>query len=237
MDLLSNLAEFFYPTRCLVCKQAGAIVHAGCQSALPYVKEPFCHTCAMPLLERRCQGTLCRLPESFRALDGVRSVFWHTEGGREAVLRLKYRGVSTLREWAGGEAAAALDRLGFSSSFDLLLPVPLHPQRERKRGYNQAAIVAEALAKKSSLNYQPGRLTRERYTQSQLQVGGQQRFQNVRDAFGWKGSEITNLKVLLFDDVCTSGSTLNECARVLKANGASEVWGLTLTREIIKPTL
>jgi competence protein ComFC len=231
MDLLTKLAEFFYPTRCLVCKEAGAIVHTGCQAALPYTKEPFCHTCAMPLLERRCQGSLCSLPESFRGLDGVRSVFWHIEAGQEAVLRLKYRGVSTLREWAGGEAAAALDRFGLSSRFDLLLPVPLHPLRERKRGYNQAAIVAETFAHLSGLTYHSGWLTRERYTQSQLHVAGNQRFQNVRNAFGWHGPDITNLKILLFDDVCTSGSTLNECARVLKTNGASEVWGLTLTRE------
>lgn len=232
MDLFTRLVEFFYPTRCLVCGQVGAIVHAGCRAALPYVAEPFCHTCAMPLLERRCGGSLCSLPQSLRALDGMRSVFWHSGGGQEAVLRLKYRGVRSLREWAGQEAAAALDRFGLAGNFDLLLPVPLHAQRERKRGYNQAAIVAEPFAKLSGLTYQPGWLTRERYTQSQLEVSGRERFYNVRNAFGWKGPEITDLKIALFDDVCTSGSTLNECARVLKTNGASEVWGFTLTREV-----
>ncbi len=232
MDLLTKLAEFFYPTRCLVCKQAGGIVHAGCQAALPYTKEPFCHTCAMPLLDRRCTGSLCGLPDSFRGLDGVRSVFWHIEAGREAVLRLKYRGVSSLREWAGSEVAAALDRFGLAGRFDLLLAVPLHPLRERKRGYNQAAIVAETLAQLSGLPYNSGWLTRDRYTQSQLYVAGNQRFLNVRNAFGWQGPALTSQKILLFDDVCTSGSTLNECARILKANGASEVWGFTLTREI-----
>ncbi|MDB5082989.1 MAG: phosphoribosyltransferase protein [Chloroflexi bacterium] len=232
MEILSKLAEFFYPTRCLVCKQAGAVVHSGCRTALPYIEEPFCHTCAMPLKDRHCQGSLCRLPGRARALDGVRSVFWHTGAGREAVLRLKYRGVYTLRTWSGQEAAEAFARFGLSNNFDLLMPVPLHPLREHKRGYNQAAIVAEPFAALSNLTYRTGWLRRERYTPSQLQVGGGNRSQNVRNAFSWQGPEISNMKILLFDDVCTSGSTLNECARVLKAKGAAEVWGFTLTREV-----
>lgn len=233
MQFFGRIAEFFYPTHCLVCRQTGNVVHPACEGALPYVVEPFCHTCGEPLQGRRCEGSLCRLPQTFRALDGVRSVFWHRGGGQEAVLRLKYRGVRTLSEWAGREVAGTLERSGLSGYFDLLLPVPLHPRRERKRGYNQAALVARSLARLSGLPYQTGWLTRDRYTQSQLDVPGRQRFYNVRNAFGWRGLEITDLKILLFDDVCTSGSTLNECARVLKTNGASEVWALTLTREIL----
>ena len=231
MDIFTGLIEFFYPTHCLVCKQVGKVVHPTCEAALPYVAEPFCHTCGEPLREKRCEGSLCRLPQNFRALDGVRAVFWHHGAGQEAVLRLKYRGVRSLREWAGHEAAEALARSGLAGNFDMLLPVPLHPRRERKRGYNQAAIVAEPFARLSGLSYQPEWLTRDRYTQSQLEVGGLQRFNNVHNAFGWHGPQIRDLKILLFDDVCTSGSTLNECARILKANGAAEVWGFTLTRE------
>ncbi|OJV87057.1 MAG: hypothetical protein BGO39_33375 [Chloroflexi bacterium 54-19] len=174
---------------------------------------------------------MCHLPPKFRALDGIRSVFWHREAGQEAVLRLKYRGVRSLSEWAGREVAAALTRFGLEGYFDMVFPVPLHPMRQRKRGYNQAALVAEPFARLSGLPYQPAWLTRERYTHSQLEVEGRQRSANVRNAFGWQGPEIKGLKILLFDDVCTSGSTMNECARVLKVNGAAEVWGFTLTRE------
>lgn len=233
MDFFARLTEFFYPTYCLVCRKAGAVVHPACEEALPYVAEPFCHTCGEPLQNKRCEGSLCRLPQNFRALDGVRSVFWHREAGQEAVLRLKYRGVSTLREWAGHEVAAALGRFGLGGRFDLVVPVPLHPLRERKRGYNQAALVAEPFARLSGLTYQAGWLIRERYTHSQLEMEGRQRFSNVRNAFGWQGPQINDLKILIFDDVCTSGSTINECARVLKANGAAEVWGFTLTRETL----
>ncbi|MBN9392915.1 MAG: ComF family protein [Chloroflexi bacterium] len=231
MDVLARLAEFFYPTHCLVCRKAGAVVHPACATALPYVTEPFCHTCSEPLREKRCEGSLCHLPPKFRALDGIRSVFWHREAGQEAVLRLKYRGVRSLSEWAGREVAAALTRFGLEGYFDMVFPVPLHPMRQRKRGYNQAALVAEPFARLSGLPYQPAWLTRERYTHSQLEVEGRQRSANVRNAFGWQGPEIKGLKILLFDDVCTSGSTMNECARVLKVNGAAEVWGFTLTRE------
>jgi ComF family protein len=236
MTSFKQLIEFFYPTRCLVCKQFGAVVHPQCESKLPYVKEPFCHQCSAPLQtgDKRCHSPLCDLPDSYRALTGVRSVFWHEAAGREAVLRLKYRGVASLRDWAAKEAAEALNRFQLAGHFDAVMAVPLHQQHLRQRGYNQAGIVAAAMAPRLRRPYQGQRLVRQRPTTSQVQLNARQRASNVRDAFRWTGAPLSGQRILLFDDVCTTGATLNECARSLKAAGAGEVWALTLTREYLK---
>ena len=233
MTVLSQLTNFFYPPRCLVCQKAGAIVHSACQGRLPYLKEPFCHRCSQSVLNRQCRSSLCTMSEERRALTGVRSVFWHEGGGREAVLRLKYRGVASLREWAGSESAQALSRFGLADYFAVVIPVPLHPARLRQRGYSQSAIVARPLARRLGLAYRPQSLVRTKDTRSQVSLSGHERAGNVRDAFDWVGPKLTGQHVLLFDDVCTTGATLNECARALQKAGAGEIWALTLTRETI----
>ncbi len=232
MNFTNRLIELFYPTRCLVCGQAGRVVHSACRNKLPYIEEPFCHRCCARLTGKHCSSTLCRMADEDRALTGVRSVFWHEGGAREAVLRLKYRGVASLTEWAAEECRAALNTFQLDGYFQLLMPVPLHPLRLRKRGYNQAAIVAQALALRSGLNIEPGLMLRTRLTRSQVELNGLERALNLRDAFSWTGPPLTGQRVLLFDDVCTTGATLNESAGAIKAAGASEVWALTLTREV-----
>ncbi len=234
MNIFNPLLELLYPTRCLVCAQAGAIVHPACQGKLAYVKEPFCHLCCAPLTDRHCNSLLCRMPEAYRALTGVRSVFWHEGGGREAVLRLKYRGVSSLRNWAASEVANALQRFQLAGHFDRILAIPLHPQHLRQRGYNQAGIVAAAVAPLLDLPYNSQYLVRQRATRSQVELNAPDRAINVRDAFRWNGPPLQGQRILLFDDVCTTGATLNECARSLQSAGAADIWALTLTREFVK---
>lgn len=236
MNLLTQLLDLLYPARCLVCNKSGAVVHDKCRQSLPYVQEPFCHTCSRPLEPNsKCTGTFCRIPEAQRSLTGIRSVFWHTGGGREAAIKLKYRGVSSLRDWAALEAYNALARWRLQQEFNFVVAVPLHPDRLKQRGYNQAGIVAEVLARRLNVPYRGAELARVRATRSQVELDGQQRAGNVKNAFSWQGQAIPELKVLVVDDVCTTGATLNECAAALKLAGASEVWALTLTREMLKP--
>jgi ComF family protein len=230
--LLNQLLELLYPTRCLVCGKPGAVAHDQCKSKFLYVREPFCHRCSLPLTpQRKCGSLLCKMADDERALTGVRSVFWHSGGGRELVLRLKYKGVASLRDFAADEAAAALKRAKLHAQFDFVVAVPLHAARLRTRGYNQAGIVAEALAKRLDVLYRSELLARTRETKSQVELDGKERVQNVKNAFGWSGKSLQGEAILLLDDVCTTGATLNECAGALQRAGAGEIWALTLTRE------
>ncbi|GAB4526541.1 MAG: hypothetical protein Kow0063_00920 [Anaerolineae bacterium] len=116
---------------------------------------------------------------------------------------------------------------------DLLIPVPLHPARQRERGYNQADLLARALGDMINLPVITAGFKRVRHTQPQMSLGAADRRDNVQDAFAYlprADNEVSGQQVVLIDDVCTTGSTMEACSLALKAAGASVVWGFTLAR-------
>ena len=114
--------------------------------------------------------------------------------------------------------------------FDVIVPVPLHPARERERGFNQAAVLAELLSRQVATPLRPV-LERIRYTTTQTAFDRAERMENLHDAFRLrKKADVRELRVLLIDDVLTTGSTLSECARVLKGAGALSVHAATVAR-------
>jgi ComF family protein len=117
--------------------------------------------------------------------------------------------------------------------FDVIVPVPLHPKRLRERGYNQSLLLANELGKLTGFPVNDSSLVRKIYNVPQAKTGSvEERRQNVIGIFSCVNEDLLEKKVLLVDDVTTSGATLNACASVLKAGGAMSVWGLTLAREI-----
>ena len=118
-------------------------------------------------------------------------------------------------------------------SFDVIVPVPIHKQRLRERGYNQSSLLAKRLGYMIRKPVVEGDLLRTKHTPSQAKSASlDQRRTNIRNAFNCIGSDLTGKRVLLIDDVCTSGSTLDSCAISLKKAGATSVLGLTLAKEI-----
>jgi ComF family protein len=113
---------------------------------------------------------------------------------------------------------------------DCMVPVPLHPRRLRERGYNQAALISKRLAVDIGLPVLPGVLVRSRMTESQTRLNAFDRRQNVDGAFDVPGAECDGRSVLLVDDVCTTGSTLQACADALRLAGAVGVYALTVAR-------
>ena len=114
--------------------------------------------------------------------------------------------------------------------FDLIVPVPLHPARERERGFNQATLLAELFARQVEVPLRPV-LERIRYTTTQTAYDRAERMENLHNAFRLrKKADVRQLRVLLIDDVLTTGSTLSECARVLKEAGAISVYAATAAR-------
>ena len=116
---------------------------------------------------------------------------------------------------------------------DVVRPVPLHRRRERERGYNQAALIAKPLAKRLGLPYKSVLLTRIRTRPEKHLLTLDEPWESVRGAFATRpGSQVDNLRVLLVDDVMTTGATLDSCARALKKAGAAAVLGLTVARVV-----
>ncbi|MBN1221024.1 MAG: ComF family protein [Anaerolineae bacterium] len=113
---------------------------------------------------------------------------------------------------------------------DVIVPVPLHPSRFRERGYNQSELLARQMAIILDLPVDTKTLQRVRKTKSQMELGVSERRRNVLNAFVGNSQQLAGQRVLLIDDVCTTGSTLDACAAALKDSGAISVWGLTLAR-------
>ncbi len=152
----------------------------------------------------------------------------HVEPLRGAIHALKYQDRTALAVPLGHLLAERwLDVT--PQQVDGLVPVPLHPQRLRERGYNQATLLASAMAPVLALPIQEGLLRRERPTPPQVGLAQQARLRNVAGAFQATG-DVAGGRWLLVDDVCTTGATLQACAQTLHAAGADTVWAITLTR-------
>jgi ComF family protein len=150
---------------------------------------------------------------------------------RQIIHEFKYNRQIHLRHLVARWLGAALDdeRL-CGRRFDLIVPVPLHPARQRERGFNQAGLLAKLLARQSSIPVKP-LLERIRYTNTQTALDRSERMENLHNAFRLrKNADVRGLRMLLVDDVLTTGATLNECARVLKRAGALSVHAATAAR-------
>ena len=174
-----------------------------------------------------CQS--CALNKPLQAADGIMAAAkFENSPIRQAIHYLKYHNHQTVATTLATLLSDAYQR--FKLTTDVVVPVPLHPQRYRERGYNQSELLGRALAQTLTLPINTQTLQRIRYTEAQVNLSGEARRQNVLDAFSCSNQELKGCRILLVDDVCTTGSTLDACALALKQSGATTVWGLTLAR-------
>jgi competence protein ComFC len=152
-----------------------------------------------------------------------------------AILLLKFENIDPLGKLFAKWLAEVVAGSGSAFQADVVVPVPLQRQRERERGYNQAALIAKPLAKRLGLPYKSVLLTRIRPRPDKHLLSCEERWESVRGAFATRpGSQVDNLRVLLVDDVMTSGATLDSCAKTLPEAGARSVIGLTVARAVLR---
>lgn len=164
-------------------------------------------------------------------IDGIRSPFRFDDAIREAIYELKYRNLKAISP----RLAELLADYFVSNPLagDVLVCVPLHPRRLRERGYNQSWLLARDLSKLIDLPVIDDCLIRVKQAQPQVRASDlEERRRNVVDAFECHDEKLSGKQIILIDDVCTSGATLESCAAALKSKGSVSVWGLTLAREI-----
>ena len=168
-----------------------------------------------------CRGRL-------KALTRLRSAAAYEGPIEIAVQRFKYQGWRRLAEPLALLMAERLTVEGLAAAS--VLEVPLHPERLRQRGFNQAELLARELRVQLGLARLPGELVRTRATPPQVGHDRRWRLENVRDAFAWRGDHLAGRSMLLVDDVATTGATLEACATTLKAAGAGAVIGVSVAR-------
>lgn len=222
---LEEALDLLLPPRCAGCGRPGAWWCAACAQAVAPIQPPICSACGAPWDgEGHCPG--CQ--EDPLALDGIRSCCLYAGPVRRALHQIKFHG-----RFAVAQALAPLMAEGwsrFSLEADLVLPVPAAPARQRERGYNQAALLARAMAAQLSLPLEETALRRIRGAPSQVGRSRTARRENVREAFQADPQRVDGRRVVVVDDVCTTGATLEACAAALYRAGARSVWGFTLAR-------
>ncbi len=226
--------DWFFPKECAGCNASGDYFCPNCISRIPQT-ELVCPFCERPSLG----GVTHPVCRRRYGLDGLWSLGAYQSPLKNAIQKLKYRFIPelagvlvdvTLEYWARYQPLL-LDRIKKSGGKDwLVMPVPLHWQRQNWRGFNQSALLAKSLASKTGLSYAEV-LKRDRVTRPQAKLDSYLRRLNIKGAFSLNPNfKVQNVNVLLIDDVWTTGSTLKECCYALKKGGTKSVWALTIAR-------
>ncbi|HEY8190358.1 MAG TPA: ComF family protein [Micavibrio sp.] len=233
---LMKLVDLVLPPRCVLTGEIvaaqGTLAPEGWQS-LRFISPPFCQTCSYPFdfeTENMTQCGVCLIdPPPFAS---ARAVLAYDDASRDLILKFKHGDhLQAVPALVPMLARAGADSLGMA---DLIVPVPLHRWRLLRRRYNQAALLAWGLARRMGKPCLPDALIRTRATPSQGH-GANDRTVNVRGAFGIHpkhGVTVAGQRILLVDDVFTTGATLRECAKVLLEADAKEVHVLTIARVV-----
>lgn len=223
------ILDLIFPKFCLGCAAEGTYLCPRCQNKIVTVKYQTCPTCK--IITQR--GAWCTTHRKNQALSGIITLgHYHDPILRETIHLIKYRRVDELIKTLATLAASHFSPL-IPHAKVILIPVPLHPWRLRFRDFNQAELLAIELSNILQLTSLPVHcLVRTRNTQPQADLPYQKRLTNVSDSFAWIGDSpvIKNKTIWLLDDVATTGATLEECAKVIKLNGAKSVWGLVLAK-------
>jgi competence protein ComFC len=223
---LSALADLFYPQYCVGCEgRASDLLCLACFEALPHIGRPACARCGMPTAFEtyvcdECTGV-------HFGFESARAPLKYTGVGKEIVHALKYRGHTRVVERLA--VPLMLGSLEATESFDATAPVPLHRSRLRRRGFNQAELLARGVARKINAPVS-GTLQVVRRTRDQVELTAAGRRANVAGAFRARGR--LRGRVLLIDDVFTTGATMSACAETLLRAGAREVHALSLCRTV-----
>lgn len=238
-EILTGIADLIFPPRCLAC--GGSLEQhpplpfcPPCTAAIHFIDSPLCPRCGTPFPPTEGGDHLCGeclLTE--RPFAVARSVGRYEETLLAAIHRFKYRGKTGVGDLLGQMMADFAGKIWDMTLFERILPVPLHPKRLRERGFNQAVILARVLSRRFDLPLDFASLRRERFTPPQVGLDREARSANVRGAFVVTHPErVAGRRLLLVDDVYTTGNTLSECARVLIRAKAEAVAVLTLARAV-----
>lgn len=236
-QVLQSSVDFILPPRCLLCYERTVDAHnvcASCWQGLTFISKPQCVKCGIPFEygmadNLSCAPCLDKQPE----FNQMRSAVVYNDISRHLVLCFKHGDMlqlsKLLSRWMHTAGKEIISRS------DILIPVPLHFTRLMWRQYNQAAILSNQIAKLADKNKHNEILTRNRYTPSQGKKTYKERVKNVKSAIQINpkyADLICGKNVLLIDDVYTTGATINECCRILKAGGASSIDVLTFARVV-----
>ena len=232
--------SFFYPEVCQCCHMERATPQEGfvcqeCRKQVQLIQPPFCERCGLPFegevttlfVCSYCQETTCHYSTARAAVGSKDPVL-------EIIHRYKYQRQLWFEPFLSGLLVQAAAPVLWGKEWDYIVPVPLHPKKQSEREFNQAERLARPLAKATEIPLHTRLLRRVEHTRTQTQLSREERAVNVRKAFALhKGADCQGQRLVVVDDVLTTGATTNACARVLKEAGAAEVCIWTVARGLL----
>ncbi len=229
-EIFGYILDGIFPRICPICneivKRGGYDICPDCARRLSFVGDSYCMRCGKPVeeLEEYCRDCVSGIHD----YDEGRAALVYDEYMSKSIYRFKYNGK---REFAGFYSRVMYERLGKkmeSWNADVIVPVPVHRSKQKKRGYNQAYLIAKGLSDRLHIPVCDTLVTRNKATAVQKNLGARERRNNLKKAFNVTQNVVKLDSVLIVDDIYTTGATIDAIARCLKAAGVSRVYFATL---------
>jgi competence protein ComFC len=228
-NLKTIILNLLFPIECVSCGKEDVWLCNDCLLKLPLNSLPGCFFCG----RENQSGATCPSCAAIYDLNGVFvCADYKNKIINQLIKKLKYSFARELSE-ALAEIAVKffikIQQLDIDLKEFIVIPIPLHKKRLAWRGFNQSQLIACYFADKFNLEISEN-LIRVKHKTPQAKLGGVERKENIKDCFAWRGENLSGKNILLLDDVATTGSTLKEAAKILKAAGAKKVWGLVIAK-------
>lgn len=225
-----GILEILYPARCPVCHgviRGKGDLCFGCRKKLPYIKEPVCKKCGKELEKQETE--YCRDCQRFsHGFDRGAAVFAYNDVMRRSIAMFKYHNRREYAKFYAKEMVQHCWRFLDRCSPEVIIPIPVHKKKLRQRGFNQAELVAKELGKLLKIPVDTTYLVRIENTTPQKELSRQERKANLKKAFTVKENGKYYHRILLIDDIYTTGATMDAVSELLRANGAGNLFFLTI---------
>lgn len=240
INLRDFIFDILFPIKCVNCRKEGSWLCKNCFSKIKFQEKQNCPICRI----KNDFGNYCDRCKTKKHLNGI----WIANDYHNIIIKkliklYKYRFVNKIAGIFGKHLYYFINHLETQNSIDrylcktllnientILIPVPLHKKRLKWRGFNQSYQLLREINKYTKISENNVDLVRIKYKKPQTKLKAKYRKENIKNCFAWHGTNLKKRNIILVDDITTTGATLEECARILKKNGAGEIWGLVIAR-------
>lgn len=234
--MIKYLLNLLFPEKCLICEKQidQNKICNECWGKCTFITKPYCSICSHPFEYETDENSICGACVASKPLyNRAISIFKYDDYSKKLIHKFKYKDQLHILDYFTNlilnMGKEVLDQA------DIIIPIPIHKHKLLKRGYNQAALLAMQIAKKREISYYPQLLTKNTNTPPQAGLNKSQREKNIKNSFQLNSSlakQIEGKRILLIDDVITTGSTISECCKILKKAKPGKIFVLSLTKRV-----
>lgn len=230
-QVIDRVLDWIYPLRCPICGHITEdkinYICRHCKDKIHLIEEPRCMKCSKPIMNEETEYCYDCEKSDFHFRKG-KAVWVYDQYMKQSIGAFKYHGRKEYAKFYGKVMAEQYGNWVRGLNADALIPIPLHKQKKKVRGFNQAELVANEMSRLLGIPVITDVLFRERYTKPQKQLNNIERYRNLTKAFAVKNNNFHLKSVILIDDIYTTGSTIEACANVLMEHGVKEVYFLSI---------